>query len=659
MIAGWVLTLGVVGQLMGASPAPAEEVAAALTEAWAGDVACRGLEVRQAIATHDRLRLTTSEPRLTLRAVPGDRPSYCQGGGLSVFFDRGAPPGMDACVDALCRALAADGPRAARLVAALAAAPRAHEVATELALPPPPPPPATPGPLAWLVLVACAAAVLVPLGLWLTAPRRADRAPAFDRAWWLRVGALAMAGMAARGLWAATHALHSDELVYWGLTDLAADLAGPEAAMNPPLFRLLSWPLTAVSGGDPAVGRWLSVALGTLAIVAVAATARAGAGRRAGVIAAALVAVHPQLVFAGAWYRTYGVLVLASALAFLAIEVALRRDATRRDRLIAGALVGALPLAHFFGAAVALGLVVSVLLDPRRGPLRRWLPSGAMAAALAAPLAPLVLAGGATKAAVSSGLVGVEHAGRLVASALATTVGAARAPLEGSAYLDQGALYLVAIVAAAGALAMAIRLGGRARRGLSFALVASLVLPACAALWVPGVREIQLVGAIVPAALLGAYALDGLALRWAALGLAAVGAVHATVLVSEPPATARTEAAAAAAWIGSHPERQPVVGWPHALFFELGYELGLERGTIDLGVQGADQTLRLLPSCDPGGVRYVLGDSVDVTLVVGASCGGERLSDGDTHCEPTAVEGDGASGFEVFVCSARGGGGPR
>jgi uncharacterized membrane protein len=99
--------------------------------------------------------------------------------------------------------------------------------------------------------------------------------------------------------------------------------------VTPPLYVLLLWCWRHLFGSSAADLRTLSALAGTLAIpIAFAAVDRL-AGRRAGLIAAALVAVNPVLLYFSQEIRAYAVIVCVSGLAFVAFLDVLERGEVR------------------------------------------------------------------------------------------------------------------------------------------------------------------------------------------------------------------------------------------------------------------------------------------------------------------------------------------
>jgi mannosyltransferase len=158
---------------------------------------------------------------------------------------------------------------------------------------------------------------------------------------------------------------------------------------NPPLYYFLAWPWTRFFGTSEAGLRSLSALFGLLTIPAAFLCARELAGRRAGLIAGALVAFNPYLVWYSQEARSYALLVCFSAWALYAFLRA-TRDPSGRN-LGAWALAGALALAsHYF--AVFLLAPEAALLVGCAATRRRALAAAAAVAGVGIALAPLAIA---------------------------------------------------------------------------------------------------------------------------------------------------------------------------------------------------------------------------------------------------------------------------
>lgn len=138
-----------------------------------------------------------------------------------------------------------------------------------------------------------------------------------------------------------------------------ADLLGAvrDQESTPPLYYLLAWGWTQVLGDGEAALRSLSALFGVLTVWVAAAIGTRVAGSRAGVLAAALVATSPLLVWFSQEARAYALLVLLAALSVLALLRAVEQP--RPARLLAWGVVVAAALAtHFFALFLVLGEAV-------------------------------------------------------------------------------------------------------------------------------------------------------------------------------------------------------------------------------------------------------------------------------------------------------------
>jgi mannosyltransferase len=157
---------------------------------------------------------------------------------------------------------------------------------------------------------------------------------------------------------------------------------------NPPLYYVVAWVWTRVFGSGEVGLRSLSAVLGTATIpVAYAATARL-ASRRAGLVAAALAAVSPMLVWFSQDGRSYSLLVLLSGLSFLAFLRA--RERPSPGRLAAWALPSAGALATHYYAVFPIAAEAVFLLWGHRRNRAVWAAVTAPAVVLAA-LVPIAV----------------------------------------------------------------------------------------------------------------------------------------------------------------------------------------------------------------------------------------------------------------------------
>jgi 4-amino-4-deoxy-L-arabinose transferase-like glycosyltransferase len=152
---------------------------------------------------------------------------------------------------------------------------------------------------------------------------------------------------------------------------------------TPPLYYLLAWFWSRPFGTGEFWMRSLSALAGTASILVVYLGAVAlPLPRRAGLIAAALVAVSPVLIWFSQDARAYALVFLLTALSFLFFARA-RRRVGRRD-LLWWAVFSSLALAtHYFAGFVVAAEAVVLLVGPRRrGVVIAVLAIGAVAALL-------------------------------------------------------------------------------------------------------------------------------------------------------------------------------------------------------------------------------------------------------------------------------------
>ena len=154
----------------------------------------------------------------------------------------------------------------------------------------------------------------------------------------------------------------------------------------PPLYYAVAWVWTQLTGTSPYGLRSLSALCGVLLIPVAYLLGRELRGRRTGLLAAALVAVNPMLLWYSQEARAYAMLALFCALSLLYCLRALR-DGRRRNLTLWG-VFSALALATHYFAVFPLAAEIVLLLRRRgRATLRGLWIVGLVAAALA----PLVI----------------------------------------------------------------------------------------------------------------------------------------------------------------------------------------------------------------------------------------------------------------------------
>ncbi len=140
----------------------------------------------------------------------------------------------------------------------------------------------------------------------------------------------------------------------------------PQTELTPPLYYLLAWPWARIFGYGEAGLRSLSALAGVATIPAVYAAAAKLISRRAGLIAAAIAACNPLLVWYSQEARSYAVLIQFATLSVLAFAHARLPQATPR-RFAAWALAACLTLAtHYYGVLVVAPEAVWLLWVHRR-----------------------------------------------------------------------------------------------------------------------------------------------------------------------------------------------------------------------------------------------------------------------------------------------------
>jgi mannosyltransferase len=208
-----------------------------------------------------------------------------------------------------------------------------------------------------------------------------------SRAFWIVAGLTALAAVL-RFATLGVQAYHHDEIVtasrvLRGSFGHAMDAVGfSESA--PPLYYALAWFWTQLTGSGEFGLRSLSALAGVATVPVAYLLGRELRGRRAGLLAAALVAVNPMLLWYSQEGRAYALLVLLCSLSLLYC-LRLLRGGERRDAVLWGAVSGLALATHYF--AVFPLAVEAVWLLRRRG--RTALPGLGVLALFALALAPL------------------------------------------------------------------------------------------------------------------------------------------------------------------------------------------------------------------------------------------------------------------------------
>jgi 4-amino-4-deoxy-L-arabinose transferase-like glycosyltransferase len=212
------------------------------------------------------------------------------------------------------------------------------------------------------------------------------------------LGLIALAALAVRVIYAlAQHGypVQGDALTFHLVAQGLADGHGFREAFapygptaeHPPLFELFLALLDKLGANGYPAHRLILGAVGTVNVVLIGVLARALAGRRAGLIAAAIAAVYPLLWTADGALMSetlYGTLVLAALLA----AVRLARAPGARPALLLGALVGLAALTRGEGIMLIVLLALPLALRGAATWRGRGVLAGCALAALVVVLAP-------------------------------------------------------------------------------------------------------------------------------------------------------------------------------------------------------------------------------------------------------------------------------
>ena len=164
--------------------------------------------------------------------------------------------------------------------------------------------------------------------------------------------------------------------------------AVPGSESTPPLYYAVAWLWSRIFGTGEVGLRSLSALAGTVTILVVYLAGAELLSRRAGLIAAAIVAVNPAMVWFSQDARAYALVVLLVALSLLFFGRSLREPSART--LTAWAVSSALALATHYFAAFVVGPEALLLIALTRERRRVLLATGAVAA-VAGLLLPIAI----------------------------------------------------------------------------------------------------------------------------------------------------------------------------------------------------------------------------------------------------------------------------
>jgi mannosyltransferase len=209
-----------------------------------------------------------------------------------------------------------------------------------------------------------------------------------SRAFWIVAGLTVLAAVL-RFATLGVQAYHHDEIVtasrvLRGSFFHAMDAVGfSESA--PPLYYALAWVWTQLTGTGEVGLRSLSAVAGVATVPVAYLLGLELRGRRAGLMAAALVAVSPMLLWYSQEARAYALLVLLCTISLLYCARA-RRGGRRRDFVFWGIASGLALATHYFAVfAVAAEAVLLLRRHGRASLAGLWIVG--LAGALLAPLA--------------------------------------------------------------------------------------------------------------------------------------------------------------------------------------------------------------------------------------------------------------------------------
>lgn len=208
------------------------------------------------------------------------------------------------------------------------------------------------------------------------------------------LGFLTALGVATRFASLGLQSFHHDEVITaarvipGSFSDMLHRVKTSES--NPPLYYVLAWGWAKAFGTGEFGLRSLSALFGAATVPLAYCVGAELSSRRAGLIAAALVAVNPMLIWYSQEARSYALLVFFCAASLYFFVRALR---TRRGRDLAlWALASALALCSHYFAFFAVAIEALWLLVALRSRWRAVLPALSLVAATGLALLPLIAA---------------------------------------------------------------------------------------------------------------------------------------------------------------------------------------------------------------------------------------------------------------------------
>ena len=331
---------------------------------------------------------------------------------------------------------------------------------------------------------------------------------------------------------------------------------------NPPLYYVLAWGWAKVFGIGEFAMRSLSALFGVAMIPVAYLAGRELAGRRVGLIASAIFAVNPMLIWYSQEARGYATLVFFATLSLLFFARALRTRA-RRD-LALWAVSSALALCSHYFAFFAVAVEAIWLLVSFRSSWRLVAAPVVAVAAVGLALVPLI-----RTQANPAHLGWIHHlrlTGRIIESVVAFLIGETGRVI--SEPPRSGYALIPALLIGGAFLLLALRTTRRERRG------AAVVLAIAAAVWLlPLAAAVTGSDYIEPRNLLPALVPLGIAasIGFGASGARRLGAVLALalcaywmafdVLVTQSPSLQKPDFRAMVGRIGPPRAPRAIVTW--------------------------------------------------------------------------------------------------
>jgi hypothetical protein len=383
---------------------------------------------------------------------------------------------------------------------------------------------------------------------------------------------------------------------------------------TPPLYYVLAWGWTQIFGVHEAGLRSLSALAGVVTVPVAGMIGIEAAGRRVGVVLAAVAAVSPMLIWYSQEARAYSLLVLLSAVSLL-FFLRFRRTGANRD-LGWWSVFSALALAtHYFaGFLIVIEAAVMLLDRPVR---RRTLIAFAPIVATALLLAPLAI----SQAGNSKHTTWIAHSSvayRAWETAVGFVIG------ETGRFIGQKPAWpfaIVPLILMAAGLILAARARGRDRSGAAIGLLLGggtlAIVVVLAAVGKDYLLDRNLLPTLIPIALVATVGFCATRNRAAGAALATVLVVYWLVFdvyVDFRPNLQRPNWRTAAAKLGPLRGSRAIVTWKLAdypLVFYLHRDLlGVSKGTRPQRVNEVDVFFRHppranLPSRLPPTVREV------------------------------------------------------